>query len=148
MGEKKYVKRSLPLWLVVALILSSTLTVATALTIKAAAIEKINIWGGTIQDTQFVLLTSEVNIQGKNKVDVSISIRNGDTSAHVAIVTVQLLDSNGDVILDSAQNTGNVGSGVTWSSTFSFSRGGLVATFDSPFGTCLALGPFSGQCLS
>ena len=126
-------KRRVPLWLVILLLLVSTGSTAAALLINTFN-EKISIYSGQVQDSDFQITALETKIKGRNRVDVSLTLKNGDSAnAHSADVTVQLLDSNGDVLLEQTENTGNVEASGTWTHTFTFTQQGLVSQYDSTF---------------
>lgn len=127
------IKRSIPLWLVVALLFSSIVITASALTIKTLLVEKINVWGGMIQDTQFNVVSLETKIKGPNKIEIILTIKNDDSSPHSAIVTVQLLDNGNNIIQEETKGTGNVIGGGNWSETYSFLKTDLVSEYSRPF---------------
>jgi len=127
MSISEKLKKRLLLWLSVILVLSLVST-ATALTVQSMS-EKMNIWSGTTQNTNFGLTQLEAKIKGKNKVDIKVALLNTDTAAHSANVTIQLLDSSGDVILEQDATTGSVNGGASWTSTLSFTQAGLVSQY-------------------
>jgi hypothetical protein len=96
-------------------------------------IEKINIWGGQIQDTNFDVTGIDTKVKGPNKIEITLTLKNLDTTAHSATVTLQLLDSNGNVIVENTQQTGSVAGGAEWTYTFSFTQSNLVSAYDRPF---------------
>jgi hypothetical protein len=126
-------RKSVPLWLVVVLLVAMSIGTVTALTILALQIEKINIWGGRYQDTDFAVVNFETKIKGPHKIEITVTLKNTDTATHSGDVTVQLLDMNGDIILEQTQNTGDVAGGETWSYTFTFRQDNLVEQYDRPF---------------
>jgi hypothetical protein len=126
-------KREVPVWVAVLLMVLAICVTAYALTIRALQIEKINVWGGQIQDTNFDVTGIDTKFKGPNKVEVTLTLKNLDTAAHSATVTLQLLDSNGNVIVEDTQQTGNVAGGAEWTYTFSFTQPSLVSAYDRPF---------------
>ena len=58
-------------------------------------------------------------------------MRNTDTAAHTAEVTVQLLDASGNVIAEQTQSTGSVSANGTWSHTFIFTGPGITSQVQS-----------------
>jgi len=86
---------NIPLWLTV-LILSASI-VAT-ISIVTLAPEKVNIFTGQVEDTDFVVDAVISKPLGRNIVILSVKLRNTDSITHTANVTVQLLNSTGDVI--------------------------------------------------
>ena len=127
------IKRNIPLWLVILLIASSVIVTTAAITIFMLQVEYINIWGGSVQDTQFSVVTLETSIKGPNKIEIVLTIRNDDSSVHSASVTVQLLDSGDNIILEETKMTGDVMGAGDWSGTYSFTKTGLVAEYTKPF---------------
>jgi len=118
----------------ISIILMAALTLisfATALTVISLDPEKLNVWLGTYADTDFTILSSKTILSGRNKVKITIELKNTDTVAHSANVTVQLLDSNGDIILESSQLTGTVDGDNTVTLRFTFTQTDLVYTFES-----------------
>lgn len=113
------------------LLFVAILGTALALTITPFQIEKINLFGTQIQDTDFSLQEYNTKVKGKNRVDITLTIKNEDTAPHFANVTVQLLDTAGDVILEQTAATGEVLGGDSWTHTFVFQQTGLVEAYDS-----------------
>ena len=126
--------RRVPLIGVIAILFLSTVVTVAALTIYASSVEKINIWGGQVQDTDFTLDSTSTKIKGKNKIEVTVTITNSDDSnPHTASVTVQLLDAAGDILVEETIATGSVLASATWSDTFVLTAEELVASYDSPY---------------
>ena len=126
--------KTVPIWLAAILVVASCFATAAALTIYSTQVERINIWGGQIQDTDFSITELSTKIKGKHRIDISITIKNEDaTNVHSANVTIQLLDSNGDILVEQTVSTGDVAAGGTWSYTFNFHQTNLVSQYDSPF---------------
>jgi len=93
--------KSVPIGIVALLLAASVVSTAAALTIRALQIERINIWSGQIQDTDFAITGIETKIKGKHQIEITLTIKNNDESnQHTAEVVVQLLDSNGEIIVD------------------------------------------------
>jgi len=131
--------KTVPLWLMIVLVLISTVGTAYALTIIALQIERINIWEGQYQDTDFTITAFKTRLIGKNRVWIRITIKNNDVNVHSANVTVQLLDSSGNLINIGGQDmeqyalTGDVAGGDTWTHLFRFYATDLVSQYNSPF---------------
>ena len=130
-------RRGLPIPIVLIVLLGTNVAIVAALTIYALTVQKINLFGGQYQDTQFSITSWDTKIKGKNKVTVDVTVKNTDSSAHVADVTVQLLDSSGNIIniggdMESTQSTGSLAGGASVTLTFTFMGTGLVSQYDSP----------------
>jgi hypothetical protein len=126
--------RRVPLIGVIAILLLSTIITVSALTIYSSTIEKINIWGGQIQDTDFTLDSTSSKVKGQNKVEVTIEVTNSDSvDPHEADVTVQLLDSSGDLLIEETKSTGSVAASATWTSMYILILTDLVSLYDAPY---------------
>ena len=131
---KKILKREIPLWAVALLI---AMSIATAITVTNLAPEKISIFSGRVQDSDFVIDSVISEPLGRNMVVVFVKIRNTDTVSHSANVTVQLLDENGDIIeingelMEQTLETGTVNAEESVLLLFTFKATGLVELYDS-----------------
>jgi hypothetical protein len=138
MGSK-LVKRSMPLWLVLVVIISTTFATVGAITIYLSTFERINLFAGVYQNTDFTILSQDTSFKGKNGVTIKLTLKNIDSAIHSADVTVQLLDSSGDIItigsveMSDMLQTGSVAGLGTVVLTYNFRETGLVALFDSQF---------------
>ena len=123
-------EKSAPIWLVVLLaaIAASSLTYAILVSTR---VEKIGVWQGVIETPHFTLVELSTTIMGLNRIDVTIVVKNTDTIAHSANITVQLLDAEGEVILEAYKLTGDVPGGSTWQHTYTFKDKNIVKTYDS-----------------
>jgi hypothetical protein len=131
-SRHRVLNRSVPLWLALALALAVALpvSVAVGLTINSIT-ERLGLWQSTFEDTSFTIQSFRLNPRGPNRVEVPITLRNTDTAAHTAEVTVQLLDASGNVIADQTQSTGSVAANGTWSYTFIFTGAGITSQVHS-----------------
>ena len=105
----------------------------SALVVTSLTAEKINLFNGSVQDTSFTIMSLNTQFSGKNRITISVTLQNTDSSIHSGNITIQLLNSNGDVILEQYALTGNVVSSGTWSRSFTFNQNGIVAIYDNPF---------------
>ena len=127
-------KQSVPLWLVAILLAVSFVSTAVALTVNSLNSQRISLWSGNVQDTDFSVTNYDVQHKGKNKVNLLLDLTNTDPgNAHQANVTVQLLNSNGDVLIEETQQTGSVTASGTWSTTFVFAQTDIVSQYDNVF---------------
>jgi hypothetical protein len=131
-SKSRVLNRSVPLWLALALALAVALpvSVAVGLTINSIT-ERLGLWQSTFEDTSFTIQSFRLNPRGPNRVEVPLTLRNTDTAAHTAEVTVQLLDASGNVIAEQTQSTGSVAANGTWSHTFIFTGTGITSQVHS-----------------
>jgi len=121
--------KSVPIWIVALLLAASVVSTAAALTIRTLQIERINIWSGQIQDTDFTITGIETKMKGKHRIEISLTIKNNDESnKHTAKITVQLLDSNGEVVVDGTANLKIEAKG-TVTQEFKFHKENLVSQY-------------------
>jgi hypothetical protein len=131
-SKSRVLNRSVPLWLALALALAVALpvSVAAALTINSIT-ERLGLWQSSFEDTSFAIQSFRLNPKGANRVEVPLTLRNTDTAAHTANVTVQLLDASGNVIAEQTQSTGSVAANGLWSYTFIFTGSGITSQVQS-----------------
>lgn len=131
----KLAKRTIPLWLVLFLIFSSVSVTIFAFTITALSIQKINLFGGQYQDTSFSITATDTRFKGKNKIVITVDVKNTDVEIHSCTVTIQLLDNSGNIIniigdIESSQDIVDLAGDATQQLTFTFTANGLVAQFN------------------
>jgi len=127
--RSKLLTRSVPLWLVL-LLLICVVGSALALTI-VTSVERIGLWQRFVASPHFTVTELSTTIKGLNRVDVKVALRNTDTATHSANVTVQLLDTNGDVVAEAFQLTGDVAGNSDWSYVFTFKEKSIAKSYDS-----------------
>ena len=121
--------KSVPIWIVALLLAASVVSTAAALTIRTLQIERINIWSGQIQDTDFTITGIETKMKGKHRIEISLTIKNNDESnKHTAKIAVQLLDSDGEVVVDGTANLTIEAKG-TVTQEFKFHKENLVSQY-------------------
>lgn len=131
---RKILKREVPLW-VVALLLAASM--AATLTVTFLPSEKISIFSGQVQASDFVVDAVISKPLGRNIVVVLVKIRNADSVPHSANVTVQLLDANGDIIeiggetMEQTLETGEVEGGGSIILMFRFEAANLVELYET-----------------
>jgi hypothetical protein len=123
-------KRCTPLWLLLLILLVFSVVTGFALAVLIK-VERIGIWQGVVESPRFVVTEISTTIKGLNRVDVKVVLKNTDTNTHSANVTVQLLDSNGDVVVEAFQLTGDVAGGAEWSYVFVFKEKDIVKRYVS-----------------
>lgn len=126
----KLLKKSIPLWLLLVMILATALGTAVALTVYVR-VERISVWNVVIEGTNIKVDSVETFIKGLHRVDVKVTVKNVDAVPHTAVVYVQLVDDSGEVILEQNASTGSLAGGSTWSNTFVFKQKDLVTIFNS-----------------
>jgi len=124
-------KRSVPVWLLALLVVSSAF--ATALVIMSLPTQRVGLWSGQVAGTDFTITEFDVKYKGPHKMVVTVTVKNAGSEAHSAEVTVQLLDSQGNVILEETKATGDVAAGGTWIGEYVFVKTDLVSEYDRPF---------------
>ena len=121
--------KSVPIGIVALLLAASVVSTAAALTIRALQIERINIWSGQIQHTDFAITGIETKIKGKHQIEITLTIKNNDESnQHTAEVVVQLLDSNGEIIVDGTASL-QIEANGTIMQKFKFHKQNLVSQY-------------------
>jgi uncharacterized lipoprotein YmbA len=95
--------------------------------------QRVGLWSGQVAGTDFTITEFDVKYKGPNKIVVTVTVKNEGTSTHSAEVTVQLLDSQGNVILEETKATGDVAAGGTWIGEYAFVKTNLVSEYDRPF---------------
>jgi hypothetical protein len=103
---------------------------ALALTI-VTSVERIGLWQGFVASPHFTVTELSTTIRGLNRVDARVTLRNTDANTHSANVTVQLLDTNGDVVAEQWVLTGDVAGNSDWSYVFTFKEKGIAKSYDS-----------------
>jgi hypothetical protein len=127
---KNVLKRCTPLWLLLLLLLVFSVAIGVALTVLIK-VERIGLWQGVVEAPHFTVTELSTTIKGLNRVDVRVALKNTDANTHSANVTVQLLDSNGDVVAEQWVLTGDVAGGAEWSYVFTFREKGIVKSYES-----------------
>jgi hypothetical protein len=131
-SKSRVLNRSVPLWLALALALAVALPVSVAVALTITPItERLGLWQSAFEDTSFTIQSFRLNPKGANRVEVPLTLRNTDTAAHTADVTVQLLDASGNVIAEQTQSTGSVAANGLWSYTFIFTGSGITSQVQS-----------------
>ncbi|MHB8567313.1 MAG: hypothetical protein ACYC7D_10395 [Nitrososphaerales archaeon] len=132
--KSKIIKRSIPLWAVLVLIVTAGATTSAAMSVGLIPIEHISIFQSQQASSNFNILSQNTQFHGPNKVTVQLKISNTDgSSPHSANVTVSLLDSSGNELLVQAQLTGTVAASSSVTLTYSFSQSGLTNSYGSTF---------------
>lgn len=132
-------RRTIPLWgLVLAVILA---TIGTVLALNITLITgKMNIYGQNYSSTDFTITNVDTFPKGQNKVTVLLKVHNNGATSASCTATVQLLDSNGDIINIGGEEQvrnyifTNVPAGSDSNEyTFTFTANGLVAQYSKTY---------------
>jgi hypothetical protein len=123
-------KRCTPLWLLLLILLVFSVVTGFALAVLVR-VERIGIWQGVVESPRFVVTEISTTFKGLNRVNVKVVIKNIDANTHSANVTVQLLDADGDVVVEAFQLTGDVAGGAEWSYVFVFKEKDIVKRYAS-----------------
>lgn len=116
--------------IVAALALLSLAGAALAVSTTSFAAEKMSTASGRVAPSDLAVTDIESLLRGKNRVDLVLTIANGDTtSAHAASLTVQALDLAGNLLEERTFATPSIGAGETWSTTVTFSARDLSAAY-------------------
>ena len=126
-------KKSIPLWIVILCFMFS-ITSSVALTISSLDSITVGIWGSRVENTEFSITDYNVKHKGPKKLEVYLEITNTDSeNVHVANITVQLLDSNENILLEETKNTDSIAANGIWSNTFIFERTDINSQYDEVF---------------
>ncbi|HET7324615.1 MAG TPA: FxLYD domain-containing protein [Halococcus sp.] len=107
--------------------------IAAALTMTDMGTEQISLFNSGTSDSDFTIQSYDTAITGTDSVDVVLTLNNGDAAAHNASVTVQLLDSSGNVLTESTQETGSVAASETYSTSYNFTGTDLATQYEKTF---------------
>ncbi len=104
-----------------------------ALTQTTLPSELLELWGTQYIATDFTVVTFKTKFSGLNEIKIDIKIKNTDiTTAHFANVTVQLLNTTGDLLAEQTQATGSVAPDSEQSlPTFRYTQANLVAEYSN-----------------
>ncbi len=128
----KFIKETVPLWIVVIIVLM--MGVAAAVVITELPSEHISLFGVNVASSVFTITSTDTTFHGPNKITVKLTLTNTDTvNSHSADVTVWLLDNSGNGIMNSTQSTGVVAASGTVSLVFTFNQAGITAAYGSTF---------------
>ena len=130
MLERQRAKRVVSLWVVVLLVILAVATTAVGILTAGVTIQKLSLFEANFEATDFDLTEFELEIEGRNRIEVELVLTNTDSTSHEAEVTVQILDAGGDVILGVTKSTGIVLAGEDWESEFVFVSTDLVDSFE------------------
>ena len=128
----KVLSRCAPLWAVLLLLVVSIASIAYALAI-ARQVVRLGLWEGVVESPHFTVTQLYIDVRGRNRVEVFVAVKNTDTATHSAAVCVQLLNAEGDAILENCTSTGPVEPGAEWSYRFVFVEKSIVEEFTSVF---------------
>ena len=115
--------------ILVFLLATSLVWTVAVFTIRALQVERVNVWSGQIQDTDFTITGIETKIKGKHRIEITLTIKNNDElNRHIGEIVIRLLDSNGEVIVDGTANLQIEAKG-TITQKFKFNKQNLVSQY-------------------
>lgn len=138
----KIFKKKMSVWTTILLLVSAVALTGgvMALVINSIDPELLSVFSGETTDSDFVIETLDVQLKGKNKLTITLTVTNTDTLPHEAEVIVQLLDTNGDILeidgsnMEKSKDTGVVNGGETSSSLkFNFEGTDVVSEYTTHF---------------
>lgn len=106
---------------------------ALAISVTNLAVEKISTASGRVAASDLSVTGIDSDVKGKNRLDLEITLTNGDTVAHRANMTVQVLDAVGDVVAEQTLATPSIAGGAAWSTSIVFNAAGLAADYAETF---------------
>lgn len=122
--------RKISIRLAALLVVLSIVGTAFALTQTTLPTQFLELWQSQTQATDFTLTQFVLTPVGDNQINIDLTLQNDDVSVHFANVTVQLLDVNGDHILNQTKPSGAVAGGGSAAMSYVFSQVGLVALYE------------------
>lgn len=140
--KMKIFKKKMSVWTTILLLVSAVALTGgvMALVINSIDPELLSVFSGETTDSDFVIETLDVQLKGKNKLTITLTVTNTDTLPHEAEVIVQLLDTNGDILeidgsnMEKSKDTGVVNGGETSSSLkFNFEGTDVVSEYTTHF---------------
>lgn len=129
-GRRQKRKRTISVRLASVLLVLAVAGTAVALTQTTLPAELLDLWNTQYQPTDFTLTAFDTKPQGANKLTIDITLTNTDVAPHYANVTLYLLNSTGDEILNQTVATGAVAAAGTWINSFVFNQAGIVNDYE------------------
>lgn len=118
-------------------VLSGIAGTATALTLDASTLsaEKISLFSGQTEDSDLTIQAFDVQVKGKERIDVRVTVENPSQSAqpHRGNVTVQLLDGQDHVVGDDTKATGSLSPDEEERLTYTFEGPDVVVDYEETF---------------
>lgn len=112
------------------LIVLAVIGTSAALTILSTLGMYVSLFEQSYQPSDFNVTSLSTVFLGRNRVVITLELRNIDSEHHYANVTVQLLNTAGNMLMEQVSDTGNVSAGETFSDMFSFTYGAIVLSLD------------------
>ena len=128
---KMFLKRSVPVWLVLLTLAIAVLSVV-ALTITPIAI-RLGLWSVVTEATNIKVEGVVTSFRGPNVAVVDLALKNYDASApHTANVTVQILDANNNVVVEDSREL-TIDPHKVEVVTFVFTKTNIATEYNSVF---------------
>lgn len=131
---KNKTKKVIPVWIAITIIIIMFTGSVVGMQIYAISIEHVSLFNGQIQSSKFTIISEQTTFHGLNKIVVKLTLSNTDnTNSHSANVTISLLNSNGNTIMNESYLTGIISASNTVSNTTTFTETGIVSSYTSTF---------------
>lgn len=131
---KNKTKKVIPVWIAITIIIIMFTGSVVGMQIYAISIEHVSLFNGQIQSSEFTIISEQTTFHGLNKIVVKLTLSNTDnTNSHSANVTISLLNSNGNTIMNESYLTGIISASNTVSNTTTFTETGIVSSYTSTF---------------
>lgn len=122
---------------VAATVVSAAAGTATALTVETQTLdtERISLFSGQTGDSDLTIQAYDVQVKGKERIDVRVTIQNPSQSQapHRGKVTVQLLDPRDEVIAKTTKATQSLDPDETQRLRYRFTGPDLVESYEETF---------------
>ena len=131
---KNKTKKVIPVWIAITIIIIMFTGSVVGMQIYAISIEHVSLFNGQIQSSEFTITNEQTAFHGLNKIVVKLTLTNIDTlNSHSANVTIFLLDSNGNTIMNESYLTGVISASGTVSNKTTFIETNIVSSYTSTF---------------
>ena len=119
----------IPIWIIVMIV--SVMFMSTVIGMQIYAPGQTR---GQIQSSEFMITSEQTSFHGPNKIVVKLTLSNTDsTNPHSADVTVFLLNSSGNKLMNVTYQTGVVAASGTVSNMTVFDESNIVLSYTSTF---------------
>lgn len=112
------------------LIILTVIGMSAALTILSTLGVYVSLFEQGYQPSDFNVISLSTTFLGRNRVVIMLELKNIDSESHNANVSVQILNTVGNVLIERVSNTGDVSAGGTYLNAFSFIYSGVVSSLD------------------
>ena len=124
----RVLSRCTPLWAALLLLAVFVASIAYALVVTRQVV-RLGLWEGVVESPRFTVTQLCIDVRGRNRAEVFVAVKNIDADTHRASVCVQLLNADGDAVLEDCADTGSVEPGEEWSYRYMFIERSIVEKF-------------------